>query len=102
MSPSKRSSSIRPCIRDLAWRSAISIVAWLLLVFTFIGTSAAQGGDTSPAQLLETLFSPQTSDEQWHSMAYSFAKLPVETKIQALFPEIAKGFPKGYTYTRYN
>jgi hypothetical protein len=103
MSPSNRSSFVRPCIRDLAWCSGISIVAWtVLLVCTFTSTSTAQGGDTSPTQLLEALFSPQTSDDQWHSTADSFGRLPVETKIQALFPEIAKGLPGGYTYAAYN
>jgi hypothetical protein len=102
MSPSNRPFSIRPCIRDLAWCSGISAAAWTLLVCTFISTSAAQGGDPAPAQLLQTLFSPQTSDEQWHSTADSFEKLPVETKIQALFPEIAKGLPRGNTYAAYN
>ncbi len=102
MSSSSRSSFIRHCIRDLAWCSGISIVAWTLLVFTFTSTSAAKGSDPSSAQLLETLFSPQTLDEQWHSTADSFEKLPVETKIQTLFPEIAKGLPGGFTHAAYN
>ena len=101
MSSSTRPSFIRHCIRDLAWCSGI-FVAWTLLLFTFTSTSAAMGSDRSSAQLLETLFSPQTSDEQWHSAADSFEKLPVETKIQTLFPEIAKGLPGGFTYAAYN
>lgn len=76
-------------------------MTWTLLLSTFTSTSA-KGSDTSSAQLLETLFSPQTSDEQWHSAADSFEKLPVETKIQTLFPEIAKGLPGGFTYAAYN
>ena len=102
MSSSSRPSFIRHCIGDLAWCSGISIVAWTLLVFAFTSTSAAKSSDTSSAQLLETLFSPQTSDEQWHSTADSFEKLPLETKILTLFPEIAKGLPGGFTYAAYN
>ena len=98
-----RSDFISTSVRAQAWYSGISIVACtVLLVFTLTNISPAQDGDTSPAQLLEILLSPQTSDEQWHSTSDFFEKRPAEAKIRALFTEVAKGLPEGFTYAAYN
>jgi hypothetical protein len=80
-----------------------SISVWVMPALLSLALTGASGGDdVSPVQLLETLLSPQTSNEQWHSTADSFEKLPVETRIQTLFPEIAKGLPQGWSYAAYN
>ncbi|MGA2510511.1 MAG: hypothetical protein ABSG27_09780 [Candidatus Acidiferrales bacterium] len=81
---------------------AVPAIWIMLLVAGFVLAGASRADDFTPAQLLETLLSPQTSDQQWQSTEGAFEKVPVETRMQTLFPEIAKGLPGGWTYAAYN
>ncbi len=88
--------------KSFARQLAVPAIWIMLLVAGFVLAGASRADDFTPAQLLETLLSPQTSDQQWQSTEGAFERLPVETRMQTLFPEIAKGLPGGWTYAAYN
>jgi hypothetical protein len=73
-----------------------------LLVLGVVSTAKLRAYDVPPAQLLETLLSPDTSDEQWRQAEDSFLKLPAEAAIRTLYPEVLKGIPGGMAYAMYN
>jgi len=76
--------------------------AAVLVVLCGVLTAKLQADDVPVARLLETLLSPDTSDEPWRRAADSFLELPVDVAIRTLYPEIAKGIPNGMTYATYN
>jgi hypothetical protein len=74
----------------------------MLLVLCIVSTVKLQADDVPPAQLLDTLLSPNTSDDQWQRAEASFLKLPGEAAIRTLYHEVAKGIPGGMAYPKYN
>jgi len=73
-----------------------------LLLFCLAVTSPLRAGDDPAGQLLRTLLSPDTSDQEWQAAADSFQQLPADVAIRGLYPEIAKGIPNGEPYASYN
>src|SRR3974390_1887662 len=61
-----------------------------------------QSQQPSASALLETLLSRDTSDVEWKAAEKQFQELPTNDALHALFPEIAKGLPDGFTYAAYN
>jgi hypothetical protein len=81
---------------------ALSIRAAALVVLCALLTPQLQAADSPESRPLETLLSPQSSDEEWQRAAEVFRELPADAAIRALYPEIAKGVPNGMPYTAYN
>jgi hypothetical protein len=48
------------------------------------------------------LLSRDTSDVEWKAAEKQLQELPAKDALRALFPEIAKGLPDGFTYAAYN
>jgi hypothetical protein len=61
-----------------------------------------QSPQPSASALLKTLLSRDTSDVEWKEAKKQFHQLPAKDAMRALFPEIAKGLPDGFTYAAYN
>ena len=75
---------------------AMVLLLWVLTV------PMVHAADVSPAQLVETLLSPDIADQQWHEAEGSFEKLSVEVALRAVYPEVAKGAPGGPIYNCLN
>jgi hypothetical protein len=73
-----------------------------LVILCGVLTAKLQADDVPAARLLETLLSPDTSDEQWRQAADLYRELPVDVAIRTLYREIAKGIPNGMSYAAYN
>jgi hypothetical protein len=76
--------------------------AAVLLVLCGVLSAKLQAEDVPAVRLLETLLSPENSDEPWRRAADSFRELPVDVAIRTLYPAIAKGIPNGMSYAAYN
>jgi hypothetical protein len=84
---------VRPKTSD-----ALLVLCLLIPAFAFCQTTTPQ----SPSSLLKILLSQDLSDEEWKSSLDRFQKLPAKDAVRALFPEMAKGIPGGFSYAAYN
>ena len=85
-------------------QNTIHAVLSILLILISIPAFAApvQSPPESASALLHILLSPDTSDDAWKATETKFQALPANDALHALFPEIAKGLPRGATYAAYN
>ena len=83
-------------------RVAHSFRAAMLTILCSFLIPPLQATDSTASRLLETLLSPQTSDEAWQHAAEAFSELPADAAIRVLYPEVAKGIPNGMPYATYN
>ena len=88
--------------RSIGMRVAFSFRAAALAVLCALLTPGLQAADSPESRLIETLLSPQSSDEEWQRAAEAFRKLSADAAIKVLYPEIAKGLPNGMSYAAYN
>jgi hypothetical protein len=82
-------------------QAAIALILCSLLSIPGLGQQT-QSPQPSASALLKTLLSRETSDEEWKAAEKQFRELPAKDALRALFPEIAKGLPDGFTYAAYN
>ena len=82
-------------------QSAIALILCSLLSIPGLAQQI-QSPQPSASVLLKTLLSRGTSDDEWKEAKRQFHQLPAKDALHALFPEIAKGLPDGFTYAAYN
>lgn len=100
----QRDAACKKCgwARSIGMLIARSFCIAALIVLCGPLTAKLLAQDVPTAQLLETLLSADTSDAQWNRAASAFREVPTEAAIRALYPEIAKGIPGGWSYAKYN
>jgi len=88
----------------LGLQKSQAIIAIILSSLLSIPVRAQQTQSQKPSAsaLVETLLSRNTSDIEWKAAEKQFQELPANDAVRALFPEIAKGLPDGFTYAAYN
>jgi len=100
----RRDGSCKKCGRARSMNMLVDRLLRTAVLMVLCGSMTAKvlAQDVPAAQLLETLLSDDTSDEQWNRAANEFRVLPADVAIRTLYPELAKGIPGGWSYAAYN